>query len=170
MQNKFTVSDNLISMRIHDQNYSLVGFNQLLISEMLDNYSYECHLVICHTCGRTKFYLCCVYYLCILNIKAVYKLVTPSFLLLLIYICYRRFVLCLSMVYTFISSSFHLFVVKHMSAISYFYYYLCYCCTLLIHLFKIYELLIKNYFNNISYLTDSYILSEFAVFLLDQCL
>ena len=53
MQNKITVSDNLISRRIHDPNYSLVGFNQLLINKMLDNYSYDCPLAICHTCGRT---------------------------------------------------------------------------------------------------------------------
>ena len=53
MQNKITVSDNLISRRIHDPNYSLVGFNQLLINNMLDNYSYDCPLAICHTCGRT---------------------------------------------------------------------------------------------------------------------
>ena len=51
MQNKITVSDNLISRRIHDPNYSLVGFKQLL--KMLDNYSYDCLLGICHTCGRT---------------------------------------------------------------------------------------------------------------------
>ena len=46
MQNKSTVSDDLISKRIHDQNYSLAGFNQLLINDMLDKYSYECHLVM----------------------------------------------------------------------------------------------------------------------------
>ena len=53
MQNKITVSDNLIPRKIHDPNYSLVGFNQLPINKMLDNYSYDCPLVICHTCGRT---------------------------------------------------------------------------------------------------------------------
>ena len=53
MQSKINVSDNLLSRRIHDPNYSLVSINQLLINEMLDNYSYECLLVICHTCGRT---------------------------------------------------------------------------------------------------------------------
>ena len=53
MLNKITVSDNLISRRIHDPNYSLAGFNQLLINKMLDNYSYDCPLAICHTCGRT---------------------------------------------------------------------------------------------------------------------
>ena len=52
MQNKINVSDNLIS-RIHDPNYSLASFNQLFINKMLDNYSYECLLVICHICGRT---------------------------------------------------------------------------------------------------------------------
>ena len=51
MQNKITVSDNLISRRIHDPNYSLAGFNQLLINKTLDNYNYDCLLVICHTCG-----------------------------------------------------------------------------------------------------------------------
>ena len=53
MQNKINISDNLISRRIQDSNYSLASFNQLLINEMLDNYSYECLLVICHTCSRT---------------------------------------------------------------------------------------------------------------------
>ena len=50
MQNKINVSDNLISRRIHDPNYSTS--NQLLINERIDNYSYECLLVISHTCGR----------------------------------------------------------------------------------------------------------------------
>ena len=62
MQNKINISDNLISRRIQDPNYSLASFNQLLINEILD------------------FYLCCVYYLCILYIKAV-----SLFLLLLCY-------------------------------------------------------------------------------------
>ena len=53
MQNKIAVSDKLISRRIHDPNYSLSGFNQPLINIMLDNYSYDCLLVIFHTCGRT---------------------------------------------------------------------------------------------------------------------
>ena len=53
MQNKINTSDNLISRRIHDPNYPLASFNQLLINEMLANYCYECLLVICHTCGRT---------------------------------------------------------------------------------------------------------------------
>ena len=53
MQNKITVCNNLFSRRIHNSNYSLAGFNQLLMKEMLNNYSYECLLVICHTCGRT---------------------------------------------------------------------------------------------------------------------
>ena len=53
MQNKINVSDNLISRRIHDPKYSQASFNQLLFNEMIDNYSYECLLVICHTCGRT---------------------------------------------------------------------------------------------------------------------
>ena len=53
MQNKINISDNLISSRIQDPNYSLASLKQLLINEMLDNYSYECLLVTCHTCGRT---------------------------------------------------------------------------------------------------------------------
>ena len=57
MQNRITVSGHLISRRIHDQNYSLVGFNQLLINEtLIDSYSYECYLnylIQCHTYGRT---------------------------------------------------------------------------------------------------------------------
>ena len=53
MQNKINESDNIISRRIHDQNYSLTSFNQLLIYEMAHNYTYECILVICHTCGHT---------------------------------------------------------------------------------------------------------------------
>ena len=80
MQNKMNLSDNLISRRIHDANYSLVSFNQLLINEMLDNYSYECLLVICHTCVAHNLYLCYVYYLCIRHIKAV-----SLYLLLLCY-------------------------------------------------------------------------------------
>ena len=92
MQNKITVSDNIISRRIHDPNYSLAGFNQLLINKMLDNYSYDCPLAICHTCTNSttmntytrNLYLCCVcmYYLlvCTLYLKAVS-------LYLVIYIC-----------------------------------------------------------------------------------
>ena len=38
MQNKNTISDNLISRRIHDQSYSLTGFNQLVIKDILDSY------------------------------------------------------------------------------------------------------------------------------------
>ena len=52
MQNNIAVSDNLISRRIYEPNYFLAGFNQLLINKMLDNYSYDCLLVICHSCGR----------------------------------------------------------------------------------------------------------------------
>ena len=62
MQKKIIVSDNLISRRIHDPNYTLASFNQLFINEMLDNHSYGCLLVICHTCGRTSF----LFVLCIL--------------------------------------------------------------------------------------------------------
>ena len=36
MQNKITISDTLISRRIHDQSYSLTGFNQLVIKDILD--------------------------------------------------------------------------------------------------------------------------------------
>ena len=53
MQNKITVSDNLISRRIHDQSYSLTGFNQLVIKDILDSYSYMCVLNQCRTCGHT---------------------------------------------------------------------------------------------------------------------
>ena len=47
MQNKITISDNLISRRIHDQSYSLTGFNQLVIKDILDSYSYICDLAQC---------------------------------------------------------------------------------------------------------------------------
>ena len=53
MQNKITASDNSISRRKHDQTYPIGGFNQLLINKMLDNYSFECYLITCHTCGRS---------------------------------------------------------------------------------------------------------------------
>ena len=53
MQNKISVSDNLISRRIHDQSFSLTGFNQLVIKDILDSYSYMCVLDQCRTCGRT---------------------------------------------------------------------------------------------------------------------
>ena len=53
MQNKITISDNLISRRIHDQSYSLTGFNQLVIEDILHSYSYICDLAQCRTCGRT---------------------------------------------------------------------------------------------------------------------
>ena len=42
MKNKISVSDNLISKRIHDPYYSLASFNQLLINKMLNNYNFEC--------------------------------------------------------------------------------------------------------------------------------
>ena len=53
MQNKITISDNLISRRIYGQSYSLTGFNQLVIKDILDSYSYICDLAQCRTCGRT---------------------------------------------------------------------------------------------------------------------
>ena len=54
MQNKITVSDNLISLRrIHDHSYSLTGFKQLVIKDILDSYSYMRVLAQCRTCGRT---------------------------------------------------------------------------------------------------------------------
>ena len=67
------------------------------------------------------------------------------------------------MVYTFISFSFHLIVVKH---VLYFHYYLCYCYTgtSLIHLFKTSKLLIRNYLNIIYLLTDPYLVSSFLQF------
>ena len=47
MQNKITVSDNLISRRIHDQSYSLAGLTNFLLTKCLTVIpSYECHLVI----------------------------------------------------------------------------------------------------------------------------
>ena len=53
MQNKITISDNLISRRIHDQSYSLTGFNQLVIKDILDSYSYIYDLAQCRTSGCT---------------------------------------------------------------------------------------------------------------------
>ena len=53
MQNKISVSDNLISRRIHNQSFSLTGFNQLVIKDILDSYSYMCVLDQFRTCGRT---------------------------------------------------------------------------------------------------------------------
>ena len=52
MQNKITISDNLISRRIHDYGYSLTGFNQLVIKDIFDSYSYICDLAQCRTFGR----------------------------------------------------------------------------------------------------------------------
>ena len=49
-----------VSRRIHNPIYSLADFSQLLINKILDNYSYDCLLVICHTCGRRYLFLCCV--------------------------------------------------------------------------------------------------------------
>ena len=43
----------LISRKIHDQSYSLTGFNQLVIKDILDSYSYICDLAQCRTCGHT---------------------------------------------------------------------------------------------------------------------
>ena len=53
MQNKITISDNIISRKIHDQSYSLIGFNQLVIKDIFDSYSYICDLAQCRTCGHT---------------------------------------------------------------------------------------------------------------------
>ena len=53
MQNKISVSDNLISRRIHDQSFSLTGFNQLVIKDILDSHIYISVLDQCRTCGRT---------------------------------------------------------------------------------------------------------------------
>ena len=53
VQNKISVSDNLISRRIYDQSFSLTGFTQLVIKDILDSYSYMCVLDQCCTCGRT---------------------------------------------------------------------------------------------------------------------
>ena len=53
MQNKISVSDNFISRKIRDQSFSLTGFNQFGIKDILDSYSYMCVLDQCRTCGRT---------------------------------------------------------------------------------------------------------------------
>ena len=53
MQNKISVSDNLISRRIHDQSFSLTGFNELVSKDIFDSYSYMCVLDQCRTCCRT---------------------------------------------------------------------------------------------------------------------
>ena len=52
IKNKFAASDEVISFRIKDQSYSLIGFNQYVIKKMVDSYSYVCVLNHCHTCGR----------------------------------------------------------------------------------------------------------------------
>ena len=52
IKNKFAASDEVISFRINDQSYSLIGFNQYVIKKMVDSYSYVCVLNHCHTCGR----------------------------------------------------------------------------------------------------------------------
>ena len=51
-KNKFAASDEVISFRINDQSYSLIGFNQYAIKKMVDSYSYVCVLDHCYTCGR----------------------------------------------------------------------------------------------------------------------
>ena len=51
-KNKFASSDEVISFRINDQSYSLIGFNQYVIKKMVDSYNYVCLLDHCHTCGR----------------------------------------------------------------------------------------------------------------------
>ena len=40
-KNKFAASDEVISFRINDQSYSLIGFNQYVIKKMVDSYSYS---------------------------------------------------------------------------------------------------------------------------------
>ena len=40
IKNKFAASDEVISFRINNQSYSLIGFNQYVIEKMVDNYSY----------------------------------------------------------------------------------------------------------------------------------
>ena len=52
MKNRIAVSDKLILKRLDDQNFSLIGFNHLVINGILSNYSYTCTLQICYTCGR----------------------------------------------------------------------------------------------------------------------
>ena len=52
MKNRIAASDKLILKRLDDQNFSLIGFNHLVINGILSNYSYTCTLQICYTCGR----------------------------------------------------------------------------------------------------------------------
>ena len=51
MKNRIAVSDKVILKRLDDQNFSLIGFNHLVINGILSNYSYTCTLQICYTCG-----------------------------------------------------------------------------------------------------------------------
>ena len=52
MKNRIAVSDKLILRRLDDQSFPLIGFDRLVINEILSNYSYTCTLQICYTCGR----------------------------------------------------------------------------------------------------------------------
>ena len=40
IKHKFAASDEVVSFRINDQSYSLIGFNQYVIKKMVDIYSY----------------------------------------------------------------------------------------------------------------------------------
>ena len=50
-KNQYAASDEVVSFRINDQSYSLIGLNQYVIKKMVDSYSYVCVLKHCHTCG-----------------------------------------------------------------------------------------------------------------------
>ena len=47
IKNRIAVSGKLILRRLDDQNFSLIGFNHLVINGILSNYSYTCTLRIC---------------------------------------------------------------------------------------------------------------------------
>ena len=49
MKNRIAVSDKLILRRLDDQNFSLIGFNHLVINVILSNFNTK---QICYTCGR----------------------------------------------------------------------------------------------------------------------
>ena len=57
-KNKFAASDEVISCRINDQSYSLIGFNQYVIKKMVDSYSYVCIKSLSHLWP-------CIVYCCI---------------------------------------------------------------------------------------------------------
>ena len=52
IKNKFAASDKVISFKINDQSYSLIGFNQYVIKKWLIIIVIFCVLNHCHTYGR----------------------------------------------------------------------------------------------------------------------